>query len=283
MAHHHLNDKLKNLKELGTTWWGKSWIKNMLQYGRFYRLQRAITYTKENRVSNVIIQKGEVFALCQGTAPTPYRVRIEFTPIVPAQWDKVIAEMGESIFVESKLLSGEMPKHINKLFLRNGVPLFPVPKQNLDATCNCPDEAIPCKHISAVVLTLASIFDYDPFMLFKLRGMTREELLMALRNLSVNNSPEGEEKSDSTPKSQNKIIIRNFQTPDLARIRPIEFDIGIIESDESVFHQLGSPTEVSDAKFTSIMETIYRDASKYANELIYQSKPKKSKTTQGKQ
>ena len=126
-----MDEKIQSLIQLGTTWWGKSWIKNMLKHGRFYRMQRGIIYSKEHRVSNVIIKKGEVFALCQGTAPVPYRVRIEFTPIVSKQWRDVIVEMGQSIEIEAKLISGEMPEHINKLFLRNGVPLFPVPKQQV--------------------------------------------------------------------------------------------------------------------------------------------------------
>ncbi len=251
----------------------------MLKYGRFYRMQRAINYTKENRVSNVIIKEGEIFALCQGTAPTPYRVKIEFTPIVPEQWNKVIVEMSESILIEAKLLSGEMPQHINKLFLRNGVPLFPVPKQNLDATCNCPDEEVPCKHISAVVLTLASIFDYNPFMLFKLRGMSRKKLLSELRKISIGEisvNIKELEKSDVSGKKKHNM--NTFLTPDIERMRPIEFDISQLDANESIFHHLGTPPEINDRQFTSIMKSIYRDASKHANTLIYQKKPNKKKS-----
>lgn len=278
MVKNQFKGKMDSLEELGITWWGKSWIKNMLQYGRFFRMQRAITYTKENRVTNVIIKKGEIFALCQGTAPTPYRVRIEFTPIVPEQWNKVLGEMAKSIFIEAKLLSGEMPQHINKLFLRNGVPLFPVPKQNLDATCNCPDQEVPCKHISAVILTLASIFDYDPFMLFKLRGMSREDLLASLRRISVEELTEGKNILDSGHDIKEPLNFHNFQTPNLDKIRPIEFDVSKLEPNESLFHQLGTPPEISNPRFTSIMKTIYKDASKYAHELIYLTKTEKKES-----
>jgi uncharacterized Zn finger protein len=187
--------------------------------------------------------------------------------------------MGQTIEIEAKLISGEMPQHINKLFLRNGVPLFPVPKQNLDATCNCPDQEIPCKHIAAVILTLASIFDYDPFMLFLLRGMSREELLQELRIQSMEGFSMDKGKSSL---SQDLLevtgeISKSFLTPNLQKLKPIEFDISKGKARETVFQQLGTPPEIHNQQFSSIMNSIYRDASKYANDLIYQTKPKKKK------
>jgi uncharacterized Zn finger protein len=47
--------------------------------------------------------------------------------------------------------------------------------------CSCPDWAIPCKHVAAVHYALAAELDRDPFLLFRLRGRTREELTAALR------------------------------------------------------------------------------------------------------
>ncbi len=272
-----MDEKIRGLVQLANSWQGKSWIKGMLKHGRFFRMQRGIAYSKEQRISNVIIKKGEVFALCQGTAPVPYRVRIEFTPIVPKQWRQVISEMGQTIEIEAKLLSGEMPQHINKLFLRNGVPLFPVPKQNLDASCNCPDQAVPCKHIAAVILTLASIFDYDPFMLFLLRGMSREELLRELRIQSMNETSSQSEKAGLSQDllEINEDVSKTFLTPNLQNMKPIEFDISKGDSRETVFQQLGTPSEIHNRQFSSIMNSIYRDASKYANDLIYHTKPKK--------
>src|SRR5688572_28735700 len=48
-------------------------------------------------------------------------------------------------------------------------------------TCSCPDWAVPCKHVAAVHYALAAELDRDPFLLFRLRGRTREELTAALR------------------------------------------------------------------------------------------------------
>ena len=59
--------------------------------------------------------------------------------------------------------------------------MFPKSGKDLDTDCSCPDYANPCKHIAAVYYILAEMFDEDPFLIFKLRGRTKEEIIQALR------------------------------------------------------------------------------------------------------
>ncbi len=42
--------------------------------------------------------------------------------------------------------------------------------------CSCPDSANPCKHIAGVYYLLASDLDHDPFVMFELRGLSRDAL-----------------------------------------------------------------------------------------------------------
>ncbi len=60
---------------------------------------------------------------------------------------------------------------------RKASRFFPRRGADLKTDCSCPDWSNPCKHIAAVYYLLAEEFDRDPFLLFRLRGMTREELL----------------------------------------------------------------------------------------------------------
>lgn len=53
---------------------------------------------------------------------------------------------------------------------------MPSPCQDLKTECSCPDWSNPCKHIAAVYYLLGEEFDRDPFLIFRLRGMEREEL-----------------------------------------------------------------------------------------------------------
>ena len=54
-------------------------------------------------------------------------------------------------------------------------------EKDLRAGCTCPDWANPCKHSAAVFFILADIINADPFILFKLRGKTKEEIFEIFR------------------------------------------------------------------------------------------------------
>jgi len=58
--------------------------------------------------------------------------------------------------------------------------LFVFPKNKTGTTCSCPDYANPCKHIAAVFYVLADSLDDDPFLLFQLKGKTKDEVLRAI-------------------------------------------------------------------------------------------------------
>jgi uncharacterized Zn finger protein len=85
----------------------------------------------------------------------------------------------QALFV-AKLLAGEMPQDIERVFTQAGVSLFPRKRDDLRTECSCPDDANPCKHIAAVYYLLGEEFDRDPFLLFRLRGLERDDLLARL-------------------------------------------------------------------------------------------------------
>src|SRR5659263_607735 len=74
-----------------------------------------------------------------------------------------------------------MPQNIEEAFKAVNVGLFPESSKYIKTDCSCPDNANPCKHIAAVYYILAEEFDRDPFMLFNLRGRTKEDITVSLR------------------------------------------------------------------------------------------------------
>ena len=87
--------------------------------------------------------------------------------------------------VAAKLLAGEMPSDIERAFEGAGVSLFPSRSKDLTTDCSCPDWSNPCKHIAAVYYLLGERFDEDPFLLFELRGRSKDEVVAALRERRV--------------------------------------------------------------------------------------------------
>ncbi len=169
--------------------WGRQWVKNLLEYGRPYRMQRGVRYAQEKRVENISISSGTIFATVQGTAPTPYRVKLSFDVISEGGWDNIVLDMASKARYVITLLENRMPSDLPEIFQAHLHTLYP-PSRTIKATCSCPDKAVPCKHIAATILYIARVIDLDPFLLLQLRGKSKEELLYELqKQRSCNNQP----------------------------------------------------------------------------------------------
>ncbi|MBM0743691.1 SWIM zinc finger family protein [Phormidium sp. CLA17] len=162
-------------------WWAQRWIDVLESFGWIRRLARARVYAREGNVLSIEFQGEKVAALVQGTAPEPYKVTLSLDPFTDEQWSYVIESMSQRAIFSAKLLAGEMPQAIEEVFTANGLSLFPFTKFDIHSRCSCPDPANPCKHIGAVYYLLGDRFGEDPFVLFQLRGRTKEQIIEALR------------------------------------------------------------------------------------------------------
>ena len=126
------------------------------------------------------MMRGLVRAEVQGSRPRPYEVSIKVKRLTSASWNKVAKALSQQAIFAAKLLSGQMPQDIEKVFEQVGSTLFPEKLHDLVTDCSCPDWSNPCKHTAAVFYLLGEEFDRDPFLIFKMRGMSREELIARL-------------------------------------------------------------------------------------------------------
>jgi len=166
--------------QFGEHWWAQRWIEVLESFGWDSRLQRGRRYARAGQVLNVDVGPGRITARVQGSRRTPYSVRIEIAPLDDGQWEQAIDAMAGQALFAAQLLAGEMPPEIEEAFEDASVPLFPT-SGDVAMSCSCPDWAVPCKHIAAVYYLLAEEFDRDPFLLFTLRGRTREQVMESLR------------------------------------------------------------------------------------------------------
>jgi uncharacterized Zn finger protein len=173
----------------GKSWWAKRWLAVLesLQVGG--RLERGRAYARKGQVMDLTIEEGLVRARVQGSRPKPYDVTIRVVPLTRAEWQRVAKVLAREVVFLARLLAGEMPADIERAFERAKVSLFPARMRDLETDCSCPDESNPCKHIAAVYYLLGEEFDRDPFLIFRLRGMTREELLRVLEEMEAATHP----------------------------------------------------------------------------------------------
>lgn len=168
-------------KQFGQTWWGGKWLSALERLVDSARLGRGRSYARSGQVLNIDIRAGRVDAKVQGSQPKPYSVRIEIQPLPDQAWERVITAMAAQALFAAKLLAGEMPPNIEEAFAAARANLFPTQRGDLVTDCSCPDYANPCKHVSAVYYLLSEQFDADPFLLFQLRGRSRDQVTAALR------------------------------------------------------------------------------------------------------
>lgn len=186
-------------------WWAQRWLDLLDSYRFKKRLERARNYSRQGNVLSIKFEGAKVLAAVQGTEVEPYKVTLSLEPFTDEQWGYVIETMAQRAVFAAKLLAGEMPQNIEEVFTVNGLSLFPFTLADIRSKCSCPDKANPCKHVGAVYYQLGDRFSEDPFVLFQLRGSSKDGIITALRQLrSVN---------ISTPLAQNDDADATLVTP----------------------------------------------------------------------
>lgn len=161
-------------------WWSKRWIAVLESFNLGARLTRGRRYARQGQVLSIEVDCGMVTARVQGSQSRPYRVEIELKPFSKTEWKKIVSCLASHPVFMAGLLAGEMPDGIEDIFEDAGLSLFPEEMSDLETDCSCPDWSNPCKHIAAVYYLLGEEFDRNPFLIFKLRGLDRYELMTML-------------------------------------------------------------------------------------------------------
>jgi uncharacterized Zn finger protein len=178
------------------SWWAQRWIAALERLVDSGRLARGRSYARKGQVLSVDETKDGIAARVQGSMRTPYKISIKINHLTDAEWDKVIDALAEQAIFSAQLLAGEMPQDIEQAFERAKVDLFPAKRGDLTTDCSCPDYSNPCKHIAATHYILGERFDEDPFLIFRLRGRTQEQVMQELRKRRAGSNETVEEEAE---------------------------------------------------------------------------------------
>jgi uncharacterized Zn finger protein len=172
------------MPDFGRTWWGQRFIAALERFTDPARLSRGRSYANGGRILSYQIDGGTVSAKVRGSInpyfgvykEPIYTTKVALKPISATNWTKVVAELSSRAAPVTKLLLSEMPDDIDDTFGRLGLHLLPAGQRDFTTDCSCPDWSNPCKHVAGLCYVLASALDQDPFLLFELRGLPRDQL-----------------------------------------------------------------------------------------------------------
>lgn len=163
--------------DFAESWWGKRWIEVLESFPIGARLSRGKACARRGQVLSLDVRGGRVEAQVQGSRAKPYRCHIDIAPFDEEIWRRILDVLGVHAYLAAALLGGRVPPELEDALEREGLPLFPVDERRIAMSCSCPDWSVPCKHLAAVFYLLGERMDGDPFLIFELQGLSREELL----------------------------------------------------------------------------------------------------------
>lgn len=162
-------------RKIAHTFWGKAWCDSLENHSDFEnRLPRGRTYVRNGSVIDLDIARGRIDALVSGSEI--YKVRVDIADLKAAHWKQLKSECSESIDSLLDLLAGRFSDGVMRRLTDRERGLFPQPKE-IKMSCSCPDWAVLCKHVAAVLYGVGARLDQEPQLLFLLRGVDHAELV----------------------------------------------------------------------------------------------------------
>ena len=162
-------------RAIARTFWGKAWCDNLERYSDYSnRLPRGRAYVRNGSVLDLQIAAGEVQALVSGT--NLYKVSVKVTAVPKARWTSICTDCAGAIDSLVELLQGRFSKGVMERICRETTGLFPAPAE-IKFSCSCPDWALMCKHVAAVLYGVGARLDAQPELLFKLRNVDEKKLI----------------------------------------------------------------------------------------------------------
>jgi uncharacterized Zn finger protein len=162
-------------RTIARTFWGKAWCDHLEAHCDFWnRLPRGRSYVRNGSVCDLVIEPGWVAARVIGN--DLYRVEINIKKLSPVRWRAIRRASTGGIASIIELLQGRLSAAVMAVMVHPTNGLFPRP-QEIEMRCSCPDFAVMCKHVAAMLYGVGARLDSRPELLFVLRGVDHMQLV----------------------------------------------------------------------------------------------------------
>ncbi|MEA3407430.1 MAG: hypothetical protein U9R48_05035 [Chloroflexota bacterium] len=270
-----------------SSWWAKHWLRTLAQWLDAQRLAQGKKYLERDYPSRLEVSPGSVVAQIKGPALDPVQIHIEIDTFDDQEWEQALDAMFQQAGYAAQLLNGEMPPDIEVVFRSIGLALFPGTRRDLHAHCSCGSPIVPCEHVAGVYHLLAQRLGKDPFLLFRMRGRTREQILAGFRARRASRSQY--ERDRQGYEGQGGADVANVSLPSDShtfwRIGPqienVEIDVGPPDIHMEVLKLLGAPAFANEETVQKSLVEIYQRVSHKALEIAYGEREPEGEERQG--
>jgi len=253
--------------QFGKTWWGEKWLEAFLDISYENRIPRGKSYARKGAVLNVNIKNNRIAAFVQGSRKNPYSVEIIIPEFRAAEKKSILEIIKNNGLYLSSLLARQMPEDLHQSFIDKKIYLFPRKWDDLKANCSCPDWAVPCKHIAAVICMVANEIDKNPFLVFSLHNFDMAAELKSAgfdveksEKESIKSVQDILKKDSYSRQSRAKLEYEVFDAIDFSLIPNMQNDILFLLSDNPLFYQ--------GKNFKAVLAKYYKGMAGLANDFL---------------
>lgn len=163
-------------------WWMRRWQNFMQQVG----VNGDATAVRGLRVKRLEVQPGQIQAQVAEREHGTAGVEVRLPTLADEQWTAIIDALGSQALFAAQLLAGNMPAEIEQVFADAGSRLLPASAGELDyhftaAGSNGSAGDFAGRALTVVFAQLGEMVADDPWLLLRLRGREREQVLAALQ------------------------------------------------------------------------------------------------------
>lgn len=249
-------------ESFGKTWWGKEWLNALTSIDYDNRIPRGATYARRGAVTEINVDGGNISARVQGTRRTPYKISITVPSLKNEQVGLLLDALAEQPLLVSRLLNNELDPKVMDIARSLNIKLFPSSWRDLSMSCSCPDWAVPCKHLAAVIYMLSREIDNNPFLVFQMRGVDLVSELkkrgLSTSTNSMENVPRCCDLYDLSEGRKNEAL-SNADVVDMTVLADITKPLIGLLPERPTFYQYGD----FKASYSRLMTGVVKEAARY--------------------
>lgn len=260
---------------VGDHWWAHRFCDLLAENGRSDRLHRGRVLARTGNVFGFRIEVGSMRGEVRQSRAELHEAGLELPPWTAEELSRVLDETARRARYGAALLAGTLDPRLEEALLEQGVHLFPRSFEELTSSCTCAEETPPCPHVAALIYLFAERIDRNPFLLLRLRGIRREQLLdesRRRRSPAVETGTESQafesgaldEEIDRTDARSRNAYFGNEE--EISELDPRTL---VDEGRAPILEELGLPPRVEPETFTAVAVTdAYRQIQAAVDRLV---------------